>query len=52
MNVLAGAAAVGPLADRLEGRAGVCDVCEREAGSISCNRKAISAENIYNFLSI
>lgn len=25
---------------------------EREVGSISCNGQAISAENIYNFLSI
>lgn len=49
---LLGAAAVSPLADRPEGCAGVCDVCEREVGSISCNGKAISAENIYNFLSI
>lgn len=46
-----GAAAVGLLA------AHRCVVCagrggEREVGSISCNGQAISAENIYNFLSI
>lgn len=56
MNVLAGVLRLwGPLLPACGGEGGCGGGVggrEREVGSISCNGQAISAENIYNFLSI